>query len=402
MGIRTVSTALAAIVMGYIGAFGPDSYAQGKSSSDDNAMRIGVEEVINAPVSQTTPVIGRFVARQHGVVAAAVEGPIGEVLVDVGDRVRKGQVLARLVLDRLQSNRDLKAAEVREKQAALKSAEAQLKFADDELNRLEKLRRSAAFSKARLSDKQNEVLKYESQVAEAQATVGQAEANLNLAAINLRDAQIRAPYNGVIVQRHVAAGNYVDVGDQILTLINDEALEIEADVPSNRLMGLQIGRSVNVRLDDGSVHKAVVRAVIPAESAMTRTRPVRFVPLINGAVPATGLAADQSVTVQIPMMQEGAVLTVHKDAVVARTGSNYVFVVDGDTVAKRVVSLGRALGERFEVLRGLKPGDLVAVKGNERLRPGQKVTYSKPKSILTGKPAETKPTEAKSPSGPAG
>ena len=395
--MRHVFIALAIAAMGAFCLAAPDLYAQGKGKSGKSAMRISVEKVVKAPVSQTMPVIGRFVARQHGTVAAAVEGPVGEVAVDAGDRVTKGQVVARLVLDRLRSNRDLKAAQLKEKQAALRAAEAQYQLASGELARLEKLRRSAAFSMARLNDKENEVLKYESQVAEAQASVGQAEANLGLAEIDLRDAEIRAPYNGVVVQRHVVPGNYVDVGDKIVTLINDDALEIEADVPSDNLSGLQVGRSVSVRLDDGSVHKAMIRAVIPAENAMTRTRPVRFVPAINGAAPAAGLAADQSVTVNIPMMQEVAVLTVHKDAVVSRAGSDFVFVVENDKVSKRTVKLGRALGERFEVLSGLKHGELVAVKGNERLRPGQKVKYSEPKAT-SGKA----PGTGKSKAGQAG
>ena len=396
--MRRVFIALAIAAMGAFCVAAPDLYAQGKGKSGKSAMRISVEKVVKAPVSQTMPVIGRFVARQHGTSSPRrSKGRSPRCPWTPGDRVTKGQVVARLVLDRLRSNRDLKAAQLKEKQAALRAAEAQYQLASGELARLEKLRRSAAFSMARLNDKENEVLKYESQVAEAQASVGQAEANLGLAEIDLRDAEIRAPYNGVVVQRHVVPGNYVDVGDKIVTLINDDALEIEADVPSDNLSGLQVGRSVSVRLDDGSVHKAMIRAVIPAENAMTRTRPVRFVPAINGAAPAAGLAADQSVTVNIPMMQEVAVLTVHKDAVVSRAGSDFVFVVENDKVSKRTVKLGRALGERFEVLSGLKHGELVAVKGNERLRPGQKVKYSEPKAT-SGKA----PGTGKSKAGQAG
>ena len=136
MVVRRVSIALAIAAIGVFCAVAADSHAQGKGKSGKSAMRIGVEKVVKAPVSQTMPVIGRFVARQHGVVAAAVEGPIGEVPVDTGDRVTKGQVVARLVLDRLQSNRDLKSAQLEEKQAALKAAEAQYKLASGELSRL--------------------------------------------------------------------------------------------------------------------------------------------------------------------------------------------------------------------------------------------------------------------------
>ncbi len=336
-------------------------------------MQVRVDRVIKAPVSQTMPVLGRFVARQYGVVAALTRGPVGEVLAEVGDRVTKGQVIARLTPARIQANRDLMAAEVAEKEAALLAAEAQLRLARGEYKRLERLRKSAAFSKARLNDKRNEVEKFSGQLAEAEAAVSRARANLRLADIDLHNAEIRAPYNAVIAQRHVVAGNYVNVGDKIVTLINDEVLEIEAEVPADRLHGVKAGRVVQVRLDDGSVHEAVIRAVIPTESPRTRTRPVRFVPRINGTAPKSGLAADQSVTVAVPIAAQSDVTTVHKDAIVARGGRNFVFVVKDGTAEKRFVRLGRAAGERFEVLDGLRPGEQVAVKGNERLRPGQAV-----------------------------
>lgn len=346
----------------------------GKSAKAERPMQIGVDRVVRAPVSQTMPVLGRFVARQYGVVAALTRGPVGEVLAEVGDRVTRGQVIARLTPDRIQANRDLMAAELAEKEAALSAAKAQLRLAEGEFERLERLRRSAAFSKARLADKRNEVQKYSGQLAEAEAAVSRARANLRLADIDLRNAEIRAPYNAVVAQRHVVAGNYVNVGDKIVTLINDGVLEIEAEVPADRLHGVKAGRVVRVRLDDGSTHKAVIRAVIPTESTRTRTRPVRFVPQINGTAPKAGLAADQSVTVEVPIAEQSDVTTVHKDAIVARGGRNFVFVINNGTAEKRFVRLGRAAGMRFEVLDGLRPGEIVAVKGNERLRPGQPVT----------------------------
>ena len=81
-------------------------------------------------------------------------------------------------------------------------------------------------------------------------------------------------------------------------------------------------------------------------------------------------------TVEIPISDPRDVVTLHKDGVISRNAVNFVYVVVGDTVREtHKFRLGRAIGERFEVLDGVMPGDLVAVKGNERLRPGQKVTY---------------------------
>ncbi len=376
--------------------FAEDALAQKPGKKGKFAARIGVDKVIKEPVSQTMPVIGRFVARQHGPVGALVGGPVEQVLVDVGDRVSKGQVIARLHMNRIRATRDFKAAELLEKKAALTTAKAQLQLAEGELTRLDRLRLSAAYSKARRNDKQNEVVKYQSEVSEAQAGVGQAEANLELAQIDLGNAEIRAPYDAVVAQRHVVAGNYVRVGDKIVTLINDTVLEVEADVPSNRLLGLQDGRTVRIKLDDGRSYGAEVRAVIPTENVMTRTRPVRFVPRLGDTATSSGFAADQSVTVEIPISDPRDVVTLHKDGVISRNAVNFVYVVVGDTVEKRTVRLGRAIGERFEVLDGVMPGDLVAVKGNERLRPGQKVTYDGAGASKKDGSDDTKPARAPS------
>ena len=87
---------------------------------------MNIDTVIVEPLAQTTPVLGRFVARQSGVVAALTRGPVSKLLVDVGDRVNKGDVLVQLVTSTIRAERDLRAAELSEKDAALATAIAQL------------------------------------------------------------------------------------------------------------------------------------------------------------------------------------------------------------------------------------------------------------------------------------
>jgi RND family efflux transporter MFP subunit len=342
--------------------------AQGKTS------RVDVDAVIVEPLSQTVPALGRFVARQSGPVAALVSGPVAEVLVEVGARVAKGDALVRLSTDISVGNRNLRDAELNEKQAALETARAQARLASLELRRLENLKKSAAFSQARYEDKVAEVARYSSEVAEADAAVIRAAANLALAELDLARAEIRAPYNGVVVALEATEGAYVNTGAPVVSLVNDESLEIEADVSAERLAGLAPGREVEILLDDGQKFTATVRSVIPTESALTRTRPVRFTPDIDH-VGGLRLATDQSVTVLLPVGAPRSVVSVHKDAVIARGAGYLVFVVTGGKAEPRPVRLGEASGVRMEVLSGLAPGDLVVVRGNERLRPGEPVTY---------------------------
>ena len=276
-----------------------------------------------------------------------------------------------LARERLLAERQLRAAEVAEEKAAVGTATAQHGFVLQVLNRLGSLSKSAAFSQARFDDKAQELIKAKSAIAEADASLQRARVNLRLAEIELGDAQIRAPYAGVVTRRHTEVGSHLGVGNPVVTLLDDLNLEIEADVPATRVGGLAAGTLVSFQIDNEKPLPAAVRAVVPAENPLTRTRTVRFTPEFNGR---GNLAENQSVTLLLPIGKARNVVTVHKDAVVVRKGRNVVFVIEDGKAEMRTVSLGEGIGGRFEVLDGLKPGDLTVVRGNERLRPGQKVT----------------------------
>ncbi len=363
-----------ALVLGFAVAVAAPGvvWAQEEPGNGKPAMRVGTDRVRLEPLQQKVPVIGRFVAPQAGVVAASIGGLVGAFRVDVGDRVEKGDVVAVLVKDRLQWQHNLQRAEVAYFSAQLETKQAESELKRQELERLDSLRKSPAFSQARRDDKRQELSVADSETAEAQARLKQAEAEMRLSAIDLYNADVRAPYSGVVSKRHTAVGSYLRIGDPVVTLIDDETLEIEAAVPASRIAGLTPGTGVTALIDSSHRIEATVRAVVPDENPQTRTRTVRFVPKSRNG--ATNLAANQSITLYLPVGVTRDVLTVHKDAVLNRKGKNLVFVVEDDAVERRVVVLGEATGSRFIVEQGLAEGDVTVVRGNERLRPGQKVS----------------------------
>jgi RND family efflux transporter MFP subunit len=306
-----------------------------------------------------------------GVISARVRGAVGEMKVHVGDRVAKGDVIAKLVSDTLQSQRELKQAELVEYTARVRTARAQVALAKQELNRLQRLKRSAAFSQARFEDKRQDVTRQASVLAEANAKVDQAQAELKMANIDLAYATIRAPFSGVVSKRHTDVGAYLGVGNPVVTLINDHALEVEAEVPSIRLRGLDEGTVVTVEFEDGRTFKATVRAIVPEENPLARTRTVRFSADLGGN--GDRVAVNQSARLIIPTGPTRELVTVHKDAILQRGGGPVVYVIESNQAKMRPVKLGQAFGGRFEVREGLKPGEMVVVRGNERLRPGQRV-----------------------------
>ena len=332
---------------------------------------VGVDKVVVEPRAQTMPVIGRFVAPESGIVATRVAERVAEVAVRVGDRVKRGAVLARLASDRMRSERDLRVADLKKAEAQITRENASLAKMQQTYERITSLRGSTAFRKDREDDTERDMEVARSALGQAKADVLRARANLNLADLALKDTTITAPYPGVVIARHTVAGDYAQVGDPIVTLLNDKNLEIEADVPAIRTSGLTPGTNVAVTLQNGDRLRAEVRAVIQEENSRTRTRSVRLSPDLGARLGS--LAGNQSVTVQIPIGAVSDVVTVHKDAIVILKGRTMVYVIEDGKAAVRPVKTGAAIGGRFEVTSGLKPGDVVVVRGNERLRPGQPV-----------------------------
>jgi RND family efflux transporter MFP subunit len=341
--------------------------AQGWSQE---ATTVHINPVRSEPLVQTVPVIGRLVACRAGVVAARVVGPVAEIRVEVGDQVAAGDVIAILDQDRAKAERDLQAARIAEAEAARETSEAELQLRRQELERLEGLRASPAFSQGQYSDKLQQMAMASGNVAKAQAARASAEAEFRLAEITLRDTEVRAPFGGVVTQRHTEIGAQVDQGNPVVTLVDHLCLEVEADVPQTRTAGLAPGTLVTFDLE-GRPFDAEVRAVIPDENPLTRTRTVRFIPKLGND--RSNLAANQSVVLHLPAGKGRKVLSVEKDAILHRGGLPAVFVATEGQAELRPVRLGEAVGSRFEVLEGLGEGDAVIVRGNERLQPGQAI-----------------------------
>jgi len=337
------------------------------------ATEVGVDAVRLEPLSQTVPVIGRVVARQSGQVTAQVAGPVEEVMVTVGDRVSRGDVLARIERAWLSATRDDRAAAVEQSEAQVTSAQASAAMSSQELRRLERLRKSAAFNQARFEDARQEYARAQAEILRAQAQLASAEAQLVISATNLERSEVQAPYDGVITRRLTEAGDYVTIGAPVVEMVDDTSIEIEADVPYDRLAGLTPGRTVTVTFSDGVGETVAVRAVIPVENPLTRTQAVRFAPQFGPDRRRT--AINQSVTLSVPAGAPRVIPTVHKDGVLRSQRGASVFVVNDGKAVQRPVQLGESVGNRLEVLDGLAAGDLVVVRGNERIRPNEPVRY---------------------------
>lgn len=340
----------------------PSAFAQGR------AAMVGTELVEMREIAETTTVFGQVVADAESTVAARVSGVLDAVMVRPGDRVAQGDPLARFDTELLEIELAQARAEEAVAAAGVEVAEARLDLARSGFERASALNASGSISEGALDDRQGAFAEARAARDQAQAQLMAAHAAISRFEYNLENAVVRAPFDGTILTVSAQTGGYIGSGGAVAVVLDTDAFEVEANVPSRFSEALVPGLVVDGRVDDGAPVKLSMRAVLPTEFAATRTRPVRFTPDRTA-----GFSVGQSISLALPVSAPEEVLTVPKDALSQSAQGWSVFLNAEGKAEPRIVEVGRALGDRFEVLSGLSPGDEVVVRGNERLRPMQDI-----------------------------
>lgn len=339
------------------------AFAQGRPAG------VQTDTVAMRQMTETVTVFGQIVAVRESDVATRVAGIVNDVPVNVGSVVAKGDVLAQLDIARLGIELASAEAQLAIAQAGLEVATAQADRAEKAFKRAQELTANASISGAQLDDRASALAEARGGLAQARARISAAENAVDLARYNLTNATIRAPFDGIVLDVTTQAGQFAMSGSQVATLLDTGAMEVEANVPSRYIPALTAGRSLQGKNDAGSALNMTLRAVLPTEFSETRTRPVRF--MLTEIDPT--FAIGQPVTLAVPIGASRDVLVVPKDALVQARGGWTAFVNDDGKASPRTVTIGTAIGDTFEVISGLAPGDEVVVRGNERLRPGQDI-----------------------------
>ena len=340
--------------------------AQGRATA------VTVQPVETRLLSETVPVFAEIKTSRDGTVASRVAGTVETVHVLDGSTVQAGDPLIDLDDELLRIQLVQSEAELAVAQASIATAEVRLDRALTTFSRIEALQSSATFSQGRFDDAQSDVLEARSQLSEAQARVKSVEAQMAEARYQLERSVVTAPFSGVVIDVSVIPGQFISAGSAVVRLLDTQAFEVQASVPSRYIAYLQPGQEMTATTEADEPLTLQLRAVLPLEDASTRTRTVLFSAPALGAI--SSAAEGQSITVQIPIGAPRNLLSVPKDALVQARGGWTVFVAEEGQAQPRTVTLGLPVGDRYEVLSGLAEGELVVVRGNERLRPGQPIT----------------------------
>lgn len=364
-------------------------------SRDESATPVKVEPVVQESIRRSVDVVGTLAAVDEVTVSAEAEGRVSRLLADLGDRVAAGQPLVELDREKPQYNLDQqKAALARalakfgatdsahlppiEKTPDVQKAQAELVQAKQAFDRAQELHKRELVSKQTIDDAETTLQAkqagYEAAVQNARnlrADIDASEAAMKLAERQLRDTAIRAPFDGYIQKRLVSLGEYVKVQTPAMAVVRIDPLKVTAEIPEKMAPWIKVGQPVELRVDaypDKAITGKVSR-ISPAVNSATRAFPFEAMVPNGDALLKPGTFA--RVHIETAMVDQ--VLTLNYSALQYRYGVNRAFVVNGDRLAARELKIGERLGDRVEIVSGVKPGEQVATGDVDKLTDGAKV-----------------------------
>jgi RND family efflux transporter MFP subunit len=345
MNIRAVSAGVIALILL---AATTTSHAQDKAPP----AIVEVSPATTARLAPTRWVPGSVVSRDDAKIASAEAGRL-EYVAEVGTRVKAGERIAKLDDQTLRLRRE-------EIQSDVRRAEAQRSLSDTQLQRLAKLETSNSIAKTQMDEARATLETNAQMLAHARAQLHQIEHDID-------QADVHAPFAGIVTERFAQRGEYLQVGASIVHLVDTGNIEARVQAPLAMADKIRAGMQVRVK-SAGQEKSAHVRAVVPVGDEHARQFELRV--SLDPALALVGSAVE----VALPEDGGNEALTVPRDALVQRQDQTYVMRVSAQNTAEQIpVAASKATGDKVEVRGALAAGDRLVVRGAERLSAGQAV-----------------------------
>jgi len=358
---RIALAAVAAVALAAAGIFVFSSRGKDAGPGDAPAKpALSVTAVTLQPAewAQTLAANGNIAAWQEAVIGSEISGfRLTHVLANVGDRVKKGQVLARVDDDTLE-------AELAQSKAALAEAQATAAEATANADRARQMGPMGAFTK-------QQITQYFTAEKTAASRVVAARAKVQGDELRLSHTRVVSPDDGVISARSATVGSLTQPGQELFRLIRGGRLEWRAEVTATELARIFPGLAAYIvppGAAPGTRIEGKVRMVAPTVDPQTRNAIV-YVDLPDASPARAGMFARGEF-----QLGAGSALTLPQSAILQRDGFTYVYRIEpGDRVAQVKVTVGRRSGDRVEITGGLDAGARVVASGGAFLADGDQV-----------------------------
>jgi len=333
---------------------------------------VPVARAVSGAVETAVVLSGNLMPQTRVDVHAKLGGTLEQVRVRIGDRVTQGSILATLDRREIDAQVDAAAAAVNVAGAGLEAAEATLANAEQEVLRARNLFQSGALPRQRLDAAETAARAARAQRDLARANVAQAEAALRRAREVQRDATLRSPLTGVVVERNFDAGNLVGPGSDkpVVAVADIRTLKLEAGVSELEAGRLKVGSiaAVSLAARPGEVFEGRLAAIAPEVDARNRHFQVEIRVDNRGERLLSGMYASARIVVA---RAEGIV--VPREAVFDRDGRRVVYRLQGDLVQIVPVVQGLSNGSTVQIVSGLTAGDLVVADARREVAAGARV-----------------------------
>ncbi len=373
------------VVLAVAGAFALRG-GKGVEVNVAEATAIGGAGAGNASVLDAT---GYVVARRMATVSAKVTGRVREVLIEEGQKVEEGQVLARLDPVDAQAQRALSASQLAASQSQIGSVQAQLKEAEANAARLSALAAQKLVSRAQFEQAVATRDALRAQLATSQRNAQVARDGLRIADNGVDNTIVRAPFAGVVIAKSAqpgeivsplsAGGGFTRTG--IGTIVDMDSLEVEVEVGEAFIGRVKPGMATETILNayqDWKIPGRVI-AIIPAADRGKATVKVRVGLDAKGdprIVPDMGARVGFLEDAKPAQADAKPGVLVPAAAIAQRGEQDVAFVVNGGMASLRKLTLGRTLGDDREVLAGVAGGEQVVLDPPETLADGARVTVA--------------------------
>jgi len=351
--------AILAAAVGAVGCAGTEAETPAAAVETTRSIPVRTAKVQTRDLTETLSLTGTLDPRAQVTVVPEIGARLERVLHNEGDHVSQGQLLASL------DDADFKLSRDRAK-ASFDVAEANRAHARAEKDRADSLLKTGG-----ITDKDHLAAQVAVQVAEASAA--QARSELAITERQISRTQILAPISGHIAKRHADAGTVVAAGTPLYTIVDDSVFEFRSSVPSGDFGKIKVGEDVTVTVDAlaGFSTQGEVNRIAPQVDARSRSFEV-IIRVPGRPQLVSGLFARAQVKVRdVPgslVVPPAALLRDGADPTKAQT-----YVVSGNKVERRDVTVGVEVPDAVQVTAGLKAGDVVVVDPPSALGPGTQV-----------------------------
>lgn len=300
-------------------------------------------------------------------VVPLMAGKVEKIYVSVGDRVQKDEVLFVMDKDDISKQVNQASAAYEAAKAGYDVSAAQIQTAKDSFERIKKLYEEGAVPETQFE--QAKLAASDESLQAAKMGVEQARVAYENAASMLENAEVKAPISGVISSINVVEGEYAQISNPPITIVDSDSITIEFGVPGNLVNKINKGDKVTVEISAANYREeSVINSVSSSADLMSNLYNVDIVLNNSGTIKPGMFAKVYLNTDSI----EGA-LAVKTEAVKEKEDKKYVFVANEDVAVEKEVSTGLDTGTYIEIKSGLTEGDKVIVKGQDYISDGSKI-----------------------------